>query len=114
MLQNIEKLEEKKVKICLGSVKVNTLFFSIILPTMLVPFYTNYEAVSQQQEKPFPNTTITNTACHYPQAILFRGITLIGAISLHLFLFFMNKHFRYLKNKSKYEGSIKNWLFWVA
>ena len=58
---------------------------AVYVPIIIVtPFYCYYKAVSQHQTKPFPYTTITNTACFYPQNIAFRYFMLLASSILAL------------------------------
>jgi hypothetical protein len=71
-------------------------------------------AVSNDQEPPFPHATITNTACHYPQAIVFRWTMITAASFLHLLYWVM---FRWLESEARsirYPHSLCTWLYWPA
>ena len=48
------------------------------------PLYTYHMAVKSGDEHPFPHTTVTNTACHYPQSIIFRWMMTSAACFLTL------------------------------
>jgi len=55
-------------------------------------------AVKQKQEKQFPGTSITATACHYPQDILFRYLMLSAGGFINLIYFTI---FRWLLKKKQ-------------
>ena len=64
----------------------------VYLPIVIItPFYCYYKAVSQHQVKPYPYTTITNTACYYSQNIVFRYFMLINSSILALIFFMLFK-----------------------
>lgn len=58
---------------------------------ILTPFYCYYMAVKHKEEKPYPAATITQTACHYPQDIVFRYYMLIASSMLALIFFMIFK-----------------------
>ena len=63
---------------------------AVYVPIIIItPFYSYYKAVSQHQTKPYPYTTITNTACYYSQNIVFRYFMLIASSILALTFFMM-------------------------
>ena len=41
--------------------------------------FSYYKAVKDGDEPPFPHATVTSTACHYPQDIVFRFIMLLSS-----------------------------------
>lgn len=55
-----------------GAFKINHMIYFYLTIILFTPAYTYYMAVSHGQEPPFPHATVTNTACHYPQATVFR------------------------------------------
>ena len=71
----------------------------IYVPVMFfTPCYTYYMAVSNQEEPPYPHATVTSTACHYPQDIVFRFIMLFCSSILALSFFVV---FRWLESQAK-------------
>lgn len=56
----------------MGTLSVDNILLIYIPAMILTPAYTYHMAVSHGQEKPFPSATVTSTACHYPQDIVFR------------------------------------------
>ncbi len=60
----------------------------IYLPILIAtPFYTYHMAVSQDPKYKFPKATITQTACPYPQDIVFRYFMSMAASILALIFF---------------------------
>ena len=71
----------------LGKLNLNNLLF-LYVPFMLVtPLYTYYKAVSKGEVQPYPHSTVTSTAEHYPQDIVFRYIMLFCSSILALTFF---------------------------
>lgn len=70
----------------IGSLKINYVVWFYLPIILVTPAYTYYMAVTQHQEKPFPHATVTGTACHYPQAIIFRWTMTSGAGFLALMM----------------------------
>ena len=70
----------------IGSMRINYIIYFYLPIILFTPAYTYHMAVKNKQEPPFPHATVTNTACHYPQAQIFRWtmtsagafLTLIG------------------------------------
>ena len=56
----------------IGAMKINHVIYFYLAIILFTPAYTYHMAVSQKQTPPFPHATVTNTACHYPQAQIFR------------------------------------------
>lgn len=69
-------------------------------------------AVAQGQEHPFPHATVTATACHYPQAIVFRW-TMVPAAGFLVLIFHVIFRF-YEKQALKYEypGTTYSYMYW--
>ena len=76
----------------------NILWFEISL-LVLIPFYTYYIAVYKDGIAPFPHTTVTDTACPYPQNIVFRFGMLTASSFLAIIFFCMFRWFQYLQKK---------------
>lgn len=84
--------QEKERKISqlpyLGGVHLNYVLYFFIPLLIFACLYSYHMAVSAKQEKPFPHATITNTACHYPQDIVFRWL-MLPAGSFIVLLYFV-------------------------
>jgi hypothetical protein len=78
------------------NVAVVLIFYIPII--IITPLYCYHMAVSHKQEKPYPAATITQTACHYPQDIVFRYTMLIAASLLALIFFLV---FRWIELVAK-------------
>ena len=61
----------------LGTLKINSILWVYVPAMVLAPCYTYYMAVSTGEEKPYPHATVTSTATHYPQDIVFRYVMLL-------------------------------------
>lgn len=68
-------------------------------------------AVSQKQERPYPHATITNTACHYPQDIVFRFLMLPAGSFICLIYFIAFRWLEKIKEITNYPFSVEKWLF---
>jgi hypothetical protein len=71
-------------------------------------------AVKHKQEKPYPAATITSTACHYPQDIVFRFYMLIASSMLALIFFLIFKWVNKVAKESGYPGAISNSLYYLS
>ena len=86
-----------------------TLYFFIPL-LIFSCLYSYHMAVKSKDERPFPHSTISNTACHYPQDIVFRFL-MLPAGSFLILIYFVS--FQYLKREKKRIGfpfSTEQWL----
>lgn len=68
-------------------------------------------SVKQKQEKPYPHATITNTACHYPQDIVFRDLMLPAGSFICLIYFIAFRWLELLKKKTGYPYGVESWLY---
>ena len=59
------------------------------------PLYTYHMAVKNHEQKPWPWSTVTQTACHYPQDIVFRYFMLIASSMIALTFYVV---FRWIEN----------------
>ena len=89
--------EQSKAAI-LGAISFNLLSKIIISVILFTPAFSYYMAVHYSEEPPFPHATITNTACHYPQDIVFR-LTMTANTAYLVLLYFVM--FRWLEKKAK-------------
>jgi hypothetical protein len=76
----------------LGGLHINYLLWYFLPLLVGACLYSYYMSVAQKQEKPFPNATITATACHYPQDIEFRYF-MLSAGSFISFTYFVLYHY---------------------
>jgi hypothetical protein len=60
--------------------------------------YTYYFATVKQKQPGFPHATITNTACPYPQDVIFRWTMLIGGSFISLIYYVI---FRWIESEKK-------------
>lgn len=77
----------------MGKLNAGKLIAAYVPFIIVTPFYCYYMSVKNGEEKPYPAATITQTACHYPQDIVFRYFMLIASSMLALIFFMM---FRWL------------------
>lgn len=97
-----------------GALHINYLLYFFVPLAILTPCYTYHVAVKHKEQRPYPHSTITNTACFYPQDIIFRWIMLSSGSFITLIYFGI---FRWLvaeKKRTKYPGDTYKWLFPVA
>lgn len=71
-------------------------------------------AVYKDGIKPFPHTTVTDTATPYPQNIAFRFGMMTAASFLALVFFCIARWMKYVQVKSNYPGNIPNTLYIVS
>lgn len=72
----------------LGKINLNIILWIMVPAMIATPFYSYHMAVSKKQEPPFPHATVTDTATHYPQDIMFRFVMLINS-SFLAFVFYV-------------------------
>jgi len=87
------------------------MFIPILL---LTPCYTYYLAVKTKEQRPYPHSTITNTACYYPQDIAFRGVMLPASSFIGLVYFGLYRWMTAEKKRTNYPGSIYGWMHPLA
>ena len=97
-----------------GKLNVGELVAVYVPIIVLTPFYCYYKAVSQHQTKPYPYTTITNTACFYPQNIAFRYFMLIASSILGLTFYMMFKWVSKVAADSGFPKPISKVLFFFS
>ena len=97
-----------------GKLNVGEIILVYIPLIILTPFYSYYKAVSQHQEKPFPAATITQTACHYPQDIVFRYFMLIASSLLALIFFMMFRWAQSVANDVGFPKQVNNTLYYFS
>jgi hypothetical protein len=71
-------------------------------------------AVKHKEQKPYPHSTITNTACYYPQDIVFRWVMLSAGSFITLIYFGIFRWTLAEKKRTNYPGDIYGWMFPVA
>jgi hypothetical protein len=77
---------------------------------LLVPLYTYYVAVSQGEVKPFPDCTITSTASHHPQAVVFRLAFMANACVMPLIFWLINLTLHRVAARIHYPGEVSGWV----
>ena len=97
-----------------GRLNVGELIAVYVPIIILTPFYCYYKAVSQHQTKPYPYTTITNTACFYSQNIAFRYFMLIASSILALTFFMMFKWVSKVAADSGFPRPISQVLYYFS
>lgn len=76
-----------------GRIRLDNIIWVYVPLMLLLPCYTYYMATIKHKEvPPFPWSTVTNTACPYPQNIMFRFGMLTASSLLALIYFAL---FRY-------------------
>ena len=85
-----------------------------MVPAMiLTPFYTYYMGVSKKEVPPYPHATVTDTATHYPQDIVFRYVMLINSSFLALIFFVVFRWLEFQAFRVKYPPPLK-YQFYLA
>lgn len=69
-------------------------------------------AVKNKQEPPFPHATVTNTACHYPQATVFRWTMTSAAGFLTLIFHVVFRWYEKGAKKYEYPGHTYAYMYW--
>lgn len=91
------------------------IFLWIEIPLLLViPMITYHIAVSKKEVDPFPFSTITKTACPYPQNILFRFGMLTASSFLSLIFFCIFNWLRYEVDRLKFPEKVQGWMYPVS
>lgn len=71
----------------LGTLSLNPILWVMVVAMIITPLYTYHMAVSKKEVPPYPHATITDTATHYPQDIVFRYVMLVNSSFLALSFF---------------------------
>jgi hypothetical protein len=108
-----EQAEQKHSKI-LGSLKINYVISFYLTIILITPAYTYYMAVSKKEEPPFPHVTVTNTACHYPQAIIFRWAMTSAAGFLTLMFHVVFRFYEKEAQRYQYPGNTYAYMYWPS
>lgn len=95
-----------------GSLKLNYVIYFYLPIILLTPAYTYYMAVKHKQEPPFPHATVTNTACHYPQATVFRWTMTSAAGFLVLMFHVVFRFYEKEAKKYQYPGNTYSYMYW--
>ena len=69
-------------------------------------------ATTHHEEPPFPHATVTNTACHYPQAQIFRWTMTSAGCFLTLIFHTIFRWFEMQAKKYSYPGNIYSYMYW--
>ncbi len=94
----------------MGRINFNV-FLGVFLPILLLlPCYTYYMAtIKEKVVPPFPQSTVTNTACPYPQNILFR-FGMLTASSFFILIYFAVYHWlNYEIRRTQFPETIPSW-----
>ena len=71
----------------LGKLNLNPVLYLMVPAMILTTFYSYHMAVSKGEEPAYPHATITDTATHYPQDIVFRYVMLWNSSFLALIFY---------------------------
>lgn len=84
-----------------------------VVACLCTPVFTYVMAVKEGEEKPFPNPSITDTACYYPQDIVFRLVMLTSAPIIALTFYMM---VRWMDSQAHRVGFalFPRWQFYLA
>lgn len=96
----------------IGALKINYVIYFYLAIILFTPAYTYHMAVKQKQEPPFPHATVTNTACHYPQATIFRWTMTSAAGFLTLIFHVVFRFFEVESKKYEYPGGVYSYMYW--
>jgi hypothetical protein len=89
---------QKKKTQTFGGIPINSLLYFFIPILNFACLYCYYQAITKNEEPAFPHSSITKTAYHYPQNILFRLCVLPAGAFISLIYFVA---FRWLSNLKK-------------
>jgi hypothetical protein len=103
--------DRKRTMHSLGGIRINYILFFFIPFIIFACFFCYHMAVSTKQERPFPHSTITHTACHYPQDIVFRLATLPAGSFMFLIYFTIFRYVELQKNKIKFPYGTEQWIY---
>ena len=95
-----------------GALKINYVIYFYLTTVLLTPAYTYYMAVKHKEEPPFPHATVTNTACHYPQAQVFRWTMTNAGCFLTLIFHVLFRWFEVQARKYNYTGNTYSYMYW--
>jgi hypothetical protein len=95
----------------LGGLHLNYVLYFFIPLLIFACLYSYHMAVSNKQEKPFPHATITNTACHYPQDIVFRWLMLPAGSFIVLLYFVVFRWLSLEKQRVGFPYGTEEWLY---
>jgi hypothetical protein len=95
----------------LGGVHLNYIMYYFIPLLIFACLYTYHMAVSSKQELPFPHTTITDTACHYPQDVVFRWLMLPAGSFIVLLYYIVFRWLGLEKQRGGFPFSTEQWLY---
>ena len=96
----------------LGALKINYVIYCYLTIVLLTPAYTYHMAVSHKQEPPFPHATVTNTACHYPQAQVFRWTMTSAGCFLTLIFHTVFRWYEMQAKKYSFPGNTYSYMYW--
>lgn len=108
--EKVRKTPEQKYGRLLGGLHINYLMYFFIPLLIFACVYCYHEAVKKKDERPFPHATITNTACHYSQDIVFRGLMLPAGSFIVLIYFTAFQYLKLEKRRTDYPEGTNQWL----
>ena len=95
-----------------GGIHINNLLYFFIPILISACLYSYHAAVTAKQEPPFPHATITSTACHYPQDIVFRFLMLPAGGFICLIYYVAYRWLKLLQDKTGYTGPTYHYLYY--
>lgn len=99
----------------LGRTKINPYVWLFNIFMIVTPLFCYYMAtIKQKKAKPFPHSTVTTTACYYPQDIAFRFFMLIAASFLSLMFYMICRWVNYQCKRVAYEGKYSTFAFFLC
>lgn len=97
-----------------GRIRID-IFLWIEIPLLLfTPMVTYYVAITHKEVPAFPYTTITKTACFYPQNVLFRFAMLTASSFLSLIFFCIFRWLKYQVNRIQFPEKLQGWMYPVS
>lgn len=96
------------------SLKMNRIIMIQIPLMLIVPMITYTVAVRSGEVQPFPNPSVTETACFYPQNILFRFVMLTASTFFALVFFAVFKWLNYEADRIKIPLERPASLYWAS
>jgi hypothetical protein len=100
----------RKERHLFGGIHINYLLYFFIPLLIFACLLCYWVAVLTKEEKPFPHTTITDTACHYPQDIVFRGLMLPAGSFVTLIYYIAFKWLESKKKQIEFPYSTESWI----
>ena len=93
-----------------GRIRLNHFLYFFIPLLIFAPLFSYYTAVTNNEAKAFPHTTITNMSRFYPQDVVFRYLMLPAGGFIQLIYFVLGKWITKIKTETGYPGNTELWL----